>query len=89
MGHLFTYVKTCEIGPVKISVITRFFSPGDPDDRVIMELQCSTIDHLLASGFCQSPEGPFFSVIPKGQLRTQGHSVYSVYAPWARCINSR
>ena len=50
MGHLFTYVKTCERGRVKDfeqrsrvynAVRYNAFFPVDPDDRVTMESQCS------------------------------------------------
>ena len=50
MGHLFTYVKTCERDRVKDFeqrsrvynvVCYKAFFPVDPDDRVTMESQCS------------------------------------------------
>ena len=48
-GICLRMLKPVKDVPLKISVITCFFFPVDPDDRVIMELQCSTIDYLLAS----------------------------------------
>ena len=48
VGHLFTYVKTCERDCVKDVLnngrkyITRF-SPEDPDNRVIKESQCTNM----------------------------------------------
>ena len=50
MGHLFTYVKTCERGRVKDfeqrscvynAVCYNAFFPVDPDDRVTMKSQCN------------------------------------------------
>ena len=56
MGHLFTYVKTCERDHVKDfeqrlrvynAVRYNAFFPVDPDNRVIMELQYTIRDNLL------------------------------------------
>ena len=45
-GICLRMLKPVKEVPLKISIITCCFFPVDPDDCVIMELQCSTIDYL-------------------------------------------